>query len=177
MAVQTAGDTIHTLCTSNGSPYLNIQTRIMCAPSAAHPLPPLPPFPPPTPLPSTQIAGYHWVYTQVYIVQVVSPAFKFLIQPDQSHLARVCAFSSTAFGYKVPHSSRGVSCAYLSDSVLTMKSALQTRIPHPHSMADVQYILWSSLARPWVICDAACQIIASTLLHNIVRLALGRGYE
>lgn len=29
MAVQTAGDTIHTLCTSNGSPYLNIQTRIM----------------------------------------------------------------------------------------------------------------------------------------------------
>ena len=26
------GDTIHTLCTSNGSPYLNFQLRIMCAP-------------------------------------------------------------------------------------------------------------------------------------------------
>ena len=25
------GTTIHTLCTSNGSPYLNFQTRIMCA--------------------------------------------------------------------------------------------------------------------------------------------------
>ena len=24
-----SGDTIHTLCTSNGSPYLNYQTRIM----------------------------------------------------------------------------------------------------------------------------------------------------
>ena len=24
------GDTIHTLCTSNGSPYLNFQNRIMC---------------------------------------------------------------------------------------------------------------------------------------------------
>lgn len=27
----TKGDTIHTLCTSNGSPYLNFQNRIMCA--------------------------------------------------------------------------------------------------------------------------------------------------
>ena len=27
----TTGDTIHTLCTSNGSPYLNFQNRIMCA--------------------------------------------------------------------------------------------------------------------------------------------------
>ena len=27
--VPTAGDTIHTLVTSNGSPYLNFQTRIM----------------------------------------------------------------------------------------------------------------------------------------------------
>ena len=26
----TKGDTIHTLCTSNGSPYLNFQNRIMC---------------------------------------------------------------------------------------------------------------------------------------------------
>ncbi len=25
----TTGDTIHTLCTSNGSPYLNFQNRIM----------------------------------------------------------------------------------------------------------------------------------------------------
>jgi len=30
-ASQTTGDTIHTLCTSNGSPYLNFQTRIMWA--------------------------------------------------------------------------------------------------------------------------------------------------
>ncbi len=30
----TKGDTIHTLCTSNGSPYLNFQNRIMCAMSA-----------------------------------------------------------------------------------------------------------------------------------------------
>ena len=27
----TKGNTIHTLCTSNGSPYLNFQNRIMCA--------------------------------------------------------------------------------------------------------------------------------------------------
>ena len=26
----TKGDSIHTLCTSNGSPYLNFQNRIMC---------------------------------------------------------------------------------------------------------------------------------------------------
>ena len=37
------GTTIHTLVTSNGSPYLNFQNRIMCAPnmhlffSSAHP--------------------------------------------------------------------------------------------------------------------------------------------
>ena len=30
----TKGDTIHTLCTSNGSPYLNFQNRIMCEPHA-----------------------------------------------------------------------------------------------------------------------------------------------
>lgn len=28
-ASPTTGDTIHTLCTSNGSPYLNFQNRIM----------------------------------------------------------------------------------------------------------------------------------------------------
>lgn len=28
-ASPTKGDTIHTLCTSNGSPYLNFQNRIM----------------------------------------------------------------------------------------------------------------------------------------------------
>ena len=31
----TTGDTIHTLCTSNGSPYLNFQNRIMCATAAS----------------------------------------------------------------------------------------------------------------------------------------------
>ncbi len=30
-ALPTTGDTVHTLCTSNGSPYLNFQLRIMCA--------------------------------------------------------------------------------------------------------------------------------------------------
>ena len=32
----TTGTTIHTLCTSNGSPYLNFQTRIMCARLSPH---------------------------------------------------------------------------------------------------------------------------------------------
>ena len=32
----TMGDTIHTLCTSNGSPYLNFQNRIMCDPRGGY---------------------------------------------------------------------------------------------------------------------------------------------
>ena len=39
--IPTKGTTIHTLVTSNGSPYLNFQNRIMCAPNPSNPPKPL----------------------------------------------------------------------------------------------------------------------------------------